>query len=123
MNLLFPHPLDSQAWLVLQKGSVTGREGASPDPSLVALQSWKSPCEKREISAQRCISFTFLQVSYQISSNCGAFTLRHRIIKFKYIQPTNFKTEFKINSLFFMPDKAVGRLLQRLIMVYKMFWL
>lgn len=70
------------------------------------------------------IHFTFLQeVSYQLNSNCGAFILHHRIIKFKYIQPTDFKTELKINSLFFMPDKAVGRLLQRLITVYKVFWL
>lgn len=122
MNLLVPHPLDSQAWLVLQKGSVTGREGAQ-------IHHWsfcragKAHVRKGKFLLQG-IYFTFLQeVSYQISSNCGEFTLHHRIIKFKYAQPTNFKTVLKINIFFFMPDKAVGKLLQRLIMVYKMFWL
>lgn len=57
MNLLVPRPFDSQPWLVLQKGSITGREGGSPDPSLVILQTWKSPCEKREISAPRYLLY------------------------------------------------------------------
>lgn len=52
-DMLILHPLDSQEWLVLQKGSITRREGASPDPSLFILLSWKTLCEKREISTQR----------------------------------------------------------------------
>lgn len=67
---------------------------------------------------------TFLQeVIYQIKSYCGAFILHHRITKHKHIQPKSFKTELKMNTLFFMPGKAVERQLQRWIMVDKVFWL
>lgn len=126
MDLLIPYTVDSQTRLVLQKGSVTGREGAS-QPAQVHHCSFcwgGKPYVRKEKFLLKGIYFTFLQeVSYQLSSHCGAFILHHKIIKFKYIQPTNFKTGLKVKSLFFIPDKAVGRLLQRLIMVYKVFWL
>lgn len=47
-GLLTPHALASWPRLVLQKDSVSGREGASPDLSLFVLLSWKTSCEKRK---------------------------------------------------------------------------
>lgn len=98
-------------------------EEDSQPRSITVLLSCKTLCEKEKILLKG-ICFTFLQeVTYHFNSNCGAFILHYRIINTKHIQPKSFKTELKINSLFFMPSKAVGRHLQRLIMVYKVFWL
>lgn len=98
------------------------RKRASLDPSLFC---WAAKLYvRKEKSLLKGIYFIFLQeVTYQLSSNCGTFILHYRIIKHKHIQRKSFKTELKRNSLFFMPGKAVGRQLQRLIMVYKVFWL
>lgn len=57
-GLLTPHALASWPRLVLQKESVSGREGASPDLSLFVLLSWKTSCEKRKKnSAQRYLLY------------------------------------------------------------------
>lgn len=109
-GLLTPHALASWPRLVLQKDSVSGREGASPDLSLFVLLSWKTSCEKRKKKILlKGIYFTFLQeVSFQLNPNCRAFTLHYGLLKFKYIQPTNLKTDQ--NKLFFMPDKAIRKI-------------
>lgn len=65
--------------------------------------------EKKKKILLKGIYFTFLQeVSFQLNPNCRTFTLHYGLLKFKYIQPTNLKTDQ--NKLFFMPDKAIRKI-------------
>lgn len=108
-GLLTPHALASWPRLVLQKDSVSG--GREPAQIYHCSFCWvgRPHVRKEKKILLKGIYFTFLQeVSFQLNPNCRTFTLHYGLLKFKYIQPTNLKTDQ--NKLFFMPDKAIRKI-------------